>query len=1844
MGTPHRPRGRLRPGLALGAAAAVVLGLLPLAGTATVAGAAPEGFGFTLNAGDLRFILRQIEIAENHATKEGPDGEPVPGEPLLGSGPNQVANPLLPYGLRTVDGSYNNLVEDRAGFGASHELFPRLSTPHFRDAEDGTGFGPPGPTSYTQKSGVVVDSEPRRISNLIADQTSANPAAVKAATAPHRTFLGEPVVPCESTDPDVPEGCIPPGETLPIPNVSTDVGLSPPFNSWFTLFGQFFDHGIDFTVKGGGAVVVPLQPGDQLIAGDDGVEGTADDLPPNQRFMVVTRAKNQPGPDGVMGTADDVQEATNTDSPWVDQSQTYASHPSHHVFLREYELDDDGRTVATGAMLELDGGMPTWATVKQQSRELLGIDLTDADVADLPLLLTDQYGRYLRGPERGLPQLVMADGTAVEGDLAAPIPTTGARRISVAFLDDIAHTAAPRAGLVPDADSDLTPTTGVQPAGTYDDEMLDAHYIGGDGRLNENIGLTAVHQVFHSEHNRLAEYIKELIVAEDVDVEEWQLENGDWNGERIFQAARFVTEMEYQHIVFEDFARTVQPGINPFNVFTQSDTAINPAVTAEFAHAVYRFGHSMLTDTISRTRADGTVDDISLLEGFLNPPAYTNGGTISPAEAAGSIAMGMTDQAGAEIDEFVTETLRNNLLGLPLDLASINLTRAREAGIPSLNAFRRELYEETQESSLRPYSDWVDFGQSLKHLDSVVNFMAAYGTHPSIVAAATNDEKRAAAQLLFDNDPALNPATPADAYDFVNGVGAWASEDGVTTTGVDGIDLWIGGLAESTVTFGGMLGSTFNYVFERQLTDLQDGDRLYYLSRTAGLNLRTQLEGNSFAEMVMRNTTAQGLKAHVFSVADCEFDLANLQGSGNTVADDPLSECDESRVLYRMADGTIRYRQSNTVDPPGLNAQSTYNGTPGNDRMWGGVDDDTFWGNDGDDTIEGSDGIDTALGGRGDDVITDSAGDDVHKGGPGNDAIDTGPGLDIIMSGDGHDFTNGGLNANETFAGEGNDFVVAGGGADTVFGGGGHDWQEGGNGNDLLQGDSGAPFFDDINAPGDDVLIGGSNEDDYDAEGGDDIMVAGAGIERNHGARGFDWVTHAREPVAADSDLTINVLDGPPALADRFLLTEALSGWDKNDVLRGDDLVPYEADTELEAPWGSNVLTPEGIEKIDGLAEIVDGHTECRVEPGTEDDPHEVCGFGAGNILLGGGGSDLLEGRGADDLIDGDAWVNHRLSVRTDPADPATEVRSATQLSQLSADVFRRIIDPADIVIVKEVLTAGPDGIDTAVFSGPLADYDVDNTGPALTVTHARNIVCCDEQGDPMGDGTDTITNVERLQFADQVVEVSDIPTNAPPEGTVTLSDTTPTENQELTATRDFTDADGIDEATVVLTWQAELDSVWTGVGTGATFTPSDDQVGAPLRVVVTYTDGDGVVESVTSAATAAVANVNDVPTGVPAILDITPQEDVASTVSTALIADGDGLPATLDVRWQASTTPTNNTYADIAGATGTTFTPTQAQVNRKLRAVVTYTDGNGTAESIASAPTGVVGDLFIGSGAPETWTGTAGDDRAYGRGGNDTLNGGSGDDVIAGETGNDIVNGGAGDDTFQVTGTAHGWDSVTGAAGTDRVVATTAGTLIGLASVASVEEVSAEPVPGGGVLENVEVNGSNSANTLSFAPVTLTGIVHVDGLGGDDSVTGNAADDVLRGGAANDTVNGAGGNDALHGDAGADTLNGAAGDDVLEGGAGNDALVPGPGFDVLAYGTGTVNVDTVTGFDANPNGGGQDLIDLSARGITPATFGSSVTITQGAGFVQVQVGAGNQIRLTGLTAATVTQADFVLD
>ena len=48
-------------------------------------------------------------------------------------------------------------------------------------------------------------------------------------------------------------------------------------------------------------------------------------------------------------------------------------------------------------------------------------------------------------------------------------------------------------------------------------------------------------------------------------------------------------------------------------------------------------------------------------------------------------------------------------VGLPLDLAVLNLARGRDAGIPSLNAARRDFYDQTGDTWVKPYTSWADY-------------------------------------------------------------------------------------------------------------------------------------------------------------------------------------------------------------------------------------------------------------------------------------------------------------------------------------------------------------------------------------------------------------------------------------------------------------------------------------------------------------------------------------------------------------------------------------------------------------------------------------------------------------------------------------------------------------------------------------------------------------------------------------------------------------------------------------------------------------------------------------------------------------------------------------------------------------------------------------------------------------------------------------------------------------------------------------------------------------------------------------------------------------------------------
>ncbi|WP_240531491.1 peroxidase family protein [Variovorax boronicumulans] len=121
----------------------------------------------TLIRSDLEFILQQILIAEAQAAGADPA--------------SLVPNAFAPFGLRTVDGSYNNLMPGQSDYGSADNPFPQLVPQTYSNEQDDAFAGITN-TDYGS-AGNVVDADPRLISNLVADMTSNNPAAVSAFVA-----------------------------------------------------------------------------------------------------------------------------------------------------------------------------------------------------------------------------------------------------------------------------------------------------------------------------------------------------------------------------------------------------------------------------------------------------------------------------------------------------------------------------------------------------------------------------------------------------------------------------------------------------------------------------------------------------------------------------------------------------------------------------------------------------------------------------------------------------------------------------------------------------------------------------------------------------------------------------------------------------------------------------------------------------------------------------------------------------------------------------------------------------------------------------------------------------------------------------------------------------------------------------------------------------------------------------------------------------------------------------------------------------------------------------------------------------------------------------------------------------------------------------------------------------------------------------------------------------------------------------------------------------------------------------------------------------------------------------
>lgn len=201
----------------------------------------------------------------------------------------------------------------------------------------------------------------------------------------------------------------------------------------------------------------------------------------------------------------------------------------------------------------------------------------------------------------------------------------------------------------------------------------DQIFAAGDIRANEQPGLTALHTLFVREHNRLA---AELSVT-----------HPGWDDDELYEGAREMNWAQIQAITYNEFLPALL-GEGSIPAYAGYFGMMNAGISNEFSGACYRFGHSMVNPTLPRYNDDGTPfagGDLDLFESFFNPDAIVSSGGIEP------IMQGQIRELAQEIDPFIVDDLRNLLFGgggIGLDLASLNMQRGRDHGLPSYNQMR----------------------------------------------------------------------------------------------------------------------------------------------------------------------------------------------------------------------------------------------------------------------------------------------------------------------------------------------------------------------------------------------------------------------------------------------------------------------------------------------------------------------------------------------------------------------------------------------------------------------------------------------------------------------------------------------------------------------------------------------------------------------------------------------------------------------------------------------------------------------------------------------------------------------------------------------------------------------------------------------------------------------------------------------------------------------------------------------------------------------------------------------------------------------------------------------------
>ncbi|XP_037539628.1 eosinophil peroxidase [Nematolebias whitei] len=204
----------------------------------------------------------------------------------------------------------------------------------------------------------------------------------------------------------------------------------------------------------------------------------------------------------------------------------------------------------------------------------------------------------------------------------------------------------------------------------------------GDSRVNEHLGLIALHTLFLREHNRLVQELHQL--------------NPHWSPDTLYQEARKIIGAVHQILTWEHYlprvlGESTMSGLMP--PYQGYDPNVDPSIANVFATAAFRFAHVTVQPVVNRLGPQYTFNSkyppLPLHHSLFASWRVVQEGGIDPVLRGLLLSPAKLQTPGQMMVEELTERLFQAQGGMPLDLGALNLQRGRDHGLPGYSSWRR---------------------------------------------------------------------------------------------------------------------------------------------------------------------------------------------------------------------------------------------------------------------------------------------------------------------------------------------------------------------------------------------------------------------------------------------------------------------------------------------------------------------------------------------------------------------------------------------------------------------------------------------------------------------------------------------------------------------------------------------------------------------------------------------------------------------------------------------------------------------------------------------------------------------------------------------------------------------------------------------------------------------------------------------------------------------------------------------------------------------------------------------------------------------------------------------------